>query len=88
MGAFRGTYLCSYKKKYYMLHSRKNDLLIGFIVSALLSLFVNFSMLIRKYDVININKHSAFPAPPEFLNDYFFYFHFCGSFCLLSSFSL
>ncbi|WP_455639872.1 sensor histidine kinase [Parabacteroides sp.] len=57
-----------------MLHSRKNDLLIGFIVSALLSLFVNFSMLIRKYDVININKHSAFPAPPEFLNDYFFYF--------------
>lgn len=71
-----------------MLHSRKNDLLIGFIVSALLSLFVNFSMLIRKYDVININKHSAFPAPPEFLNDYFFYFHFCGSFCLLSSFSL
>lgn len=35
-----------------MRHSVKNDLLIGFIVSALLSLFVNFSMLMRKYDYL------------------------------------
>lgn len=57
-----------------MLHSGKNDLLIGFIVSALLSLFVNFSMLMRGYDVINIQKNSALPEPQVFLNDYLFYF--------------
>lgn len=57
-----------------MRHSVKNDLLIGFIVSALLSLFVNFSMLMRKYDVINIQRNPALPEPPVFLNDYLFYF--------------
>ena len=57
-----------------MRHSVKNDLLIGFIVSVLLSLFVNFSMLMRKYDVINIQRNPALPEPPVFLNDYLFYF--------------
>ena len=57
-----------------MLHSRKNDLLIGFIVSALLSLFVNFSMLMRKYEVINFHRYLPLPEPPAFLNDYLFYF--------------
>ena len=32
-----------------MQHSVKNNLLIGFIVSVLLSLFVNFTMLMHTY---------------------------------------
>lgn len=59
-----------------MLHSGKNELLIGFTISILLSLFVNFPMLMRNYDyAVNTIPTDRFRfAPPLFLDNYFFYF--------------
>lgn len=49
----------------------KNELLIGITLSALLSLFVNFSLLMRNYE-----RYSSARNPPETfpLEDYFLYF--------------
>lgn len=33
-----------------MLQLKRNDLLIGFTISVLLSIFVNFALLMRKYE--------------------------------------
>lgn len=38
-----------------MLHSVKNDLLLGFIVSVLLSLFVNFTLLMRTFEMRSVD---------------------------------
>ncbi len=57
-----------------MQQSKKNDLLIGFTVSVLISLFVNFSMLMRSYNKENelANMPNIFPIPPQ--DNYFLYF--------------
>lgn len=40
---------------------QKNELLIGFTISVLLSLFVNFSLLVRHYDVLTVNMPPKLP---------------------------
>ncbi|RHJ90298.1 sensor histidine kinase [Parabacteroides bouchesdurhonensis] len=55
---------------------KKNDLLIGFTVSVLITLFVNFSMLMRNYNdnakAINMPDNFPMPVPPQ--NNDFLYF--------------
>lgn len=51
--------------------SRKNELLIGFTLSVLLSLFVNFSLLMRTYEQGTYHPSVKESLSPE---DYFLYF--------------
>ena len=46
----RKPYLCKQTKGLSMLQLKRNDLLIGFTISVLLSIFVNFALLMRKYE--------------------------------------
>ena len=58
-----------------MLRSGKSELLIGFTISVLLTLFVNFPMLMRSYDhAVNMTNDKYMMAPPVLLHGYFFYF--------------
>lgn len=58
-----------------MLHSKKSELLIGFTISVLLSLFVNFPMLMRNYDyIVKTQGDKSQATPPLFFDNYFFYF--------------
>ena len=58
-----------------MLRSGKSELLIGFTISVLLTLFVNFPMLMRSYDyAVNVANDKYMMAPPMLLHGSFFYF--------------
>ena len=46
------------------MESKTNDLLIGFVVSGLLSLFVNFPLVTRSYEMVT-GVASSFPSVPE-----------------------
>lgn len=46
------------------MESKTNDLLIGFVVSGLLSLFVNFPLLTRSYEMLT-GAANSFPSVPE-----------------------
>ena len=46
------------------MESKTNDLLIGFVVSGLLSLFVNFPLVTRSYEMVT-GVASSFPSAPE-----------------------
>lgn len=60
------------KNAHPMLQTRKNELLIGFIISILLSLFVNFTKLMRTYEVFSPQM-----VPPKLpFEDCIFYFSF------------
>lgn len=54
-----------------MQHSVKNNLVIGFIVSVLLSLFVNFSMLMRTYKMQSLDL--PFPGKHPFGDEFLYY---------------
>ena len=54
-----------------MQHSVKNNLLIGFIVSVLLSLFVNFTMLMRTYKMQSLDL--PFPGRHPFGDEFVYY---------------
>ena len=43
-----------------MLRSTKNEFLIGFIISVILSLFANFTLLIRRYNLMMDSKVAGF----------------------------
>ena len=52
-----------------MLRSGKSELLIGFTISVLLTLFVNFPMLMRSYDhAVNMTNDKYMMAPPVLLH--------------------
>lgn len=53
-----------------MIRVKKNDLLIGFTISILISLFVNFALLMRKYEFEN-GDHPLGIQPPSDLTVYF-----------------
>ena len=59
-----------------MQHSVKNNLLIGFIVSVLLSLFVNFTMLMHTYKMqsLGVPFPGNHPSGDEFLYYSLFWF--------------
>lgn len=59
-----------------MLQTKKNDLLIGFIISVLLSLFVNFALLMRRYKILSEHMPRHEPSPFENYQLYFSLFWF------------
>lgn len=59
-----------------MLQTKKNDLLIGFILSVLLSLFVNFALLMRRYEILSEHMPRHEPSPFENYQLYFSLFWF------------
>lgn len=66
-----------------MQHSLKNNLMIGFVVSVLLSLFVNFSMLMRTYKMQS--QDLPFPHKHSFGDEFLYYslfWFFCYAFIL------
>ena len=46
-----------------MLQLKRNDLLIGFTISVLLSIFVNFALLMRKYEFETGNPSMGIQPP-------------------------
>ncbi len=62
-----------------MLRLKRNDLLIGFTISVLISIFVNFAFLIRKYEFETGNPNPGIQPPDRgmyFLLVWFFVFSF------------
>jgi hypothetical protein len=63
------------------MESKTNDLLVGIVVSGLLSLFVNFPLLTRSYEMLT-GFTSSFPSAPDrqyrllFALGWFFFFAF------------
>ena len=62
-----------------MLQLKRNDLLIGFTISVLLSIFVNFALLMRKYEFETGNPSMDIQPPDRtmyYLLIWFFVFSF------------
>lgn len=62
-----------------MLQLKRNDLLIGFTISVLLSIFVNFALLMRKYEFETGNPSMGIQPPDRtmyYLLIWFFVFSF------------
>ena len=62
-----------------MLQLKRNDLLIGFTISVLLSIFVNFALLMRKYEFETGNASMGIQPPDRtmyYLLIWFFVFSF------------
>ena len=62
-----------------MLQLKRNDLLIGFTISVLLSIFVNFALLMRKYEFETGNPNMGIQPPDRtmyYLLIWFFVFSF------------
>ena len=75
-----------------MLRSTRNEFFIGFTISVILSLFANFTLLIRRYNLMmaqkwpafllngkNMNYGSLFSGFSFFLSHYFFFIGGCTS---------
>ena len=73
-----------------MLRSTRNEFFIGFTISVILSLFANFTLLIRRYNLMmdskvagfsfewkNMNYGSLFSGFSFFLSHYFFFIGGC-----------
>lgn len=50
-----------------MLRLKKNDFLVGFTISILISLFVNFALLMRKFEFENVAQPFGIQPPPDLL---------------------
>ena len=75
----RKPYLCKQTKGLSMLQLKRNDLLIGFTRSVLLSIFVNFALLMRKYEFETGNPSMGIQPPDRtmyYLLIWFFVFSF------------
>ena len=75
-----------------MLRSTRNEFFIGFTISVILSLFANFTLLIRRYNLMMDSKVAGFSFEWEkyelwfsvfwfsfFLSHYFFFIGGCTS---------
>ena len=67
-----------------MLQLKRNDLLIGFTISVLLSIFVNFALLMRKYEFETGNPGMGI-QPPDRTMYYLLIWFFVFSFILFIS---
>ena len=77
----RKPYLCKQTKGLSMLKLKRNDLLIGFTISVLLSIFVNFALLMRKYEFETGNPSMGI-QPPDHTMYYLLIWFFVFSFIL------
>ena len=59
-----------------MLRLTKNELFIGFTISVILSLFANFTLLMRHYDLMMDSKVSVLMCETEKCNFWFSIFWF------------
>ena len=67
-----------------MLQLKRNDLLIGFTISVLLSIFVNFALLMRKYEFETGNPSMGI-QPPDRTMYYLLIWFFVFSFILFTA---
>ena len=68
-----------------MLRTTKNELLIGFTISVILSLFANFALIMQHYELEQTHRPVMLPLNREKSNCGFLYYGF-SSFLLCYSF--